>query len=152
MNDLKLVAIAKDGNPSENIGPLPEIAREVGAANAAFYEAVGFVPPWIAYFALRESDIVGTCAFKGRPGSTGVEIAYFTFPDHEGRGIGTAMARRLLTIAHSESSEIPVIAHTLPEKNASTAILSRLGFVCEGEVEDPDDGTVWRWGRRASAN
>ena len=42
-----------------------------------------------------------------------------------------------------------VLAHTLPEANASTAVLERLGFACEGLVTDPEDGPVWRWSRMA---
>jgi RimJ/RimL family protein N-acetyltransferase len=38
-----------------------------------------------------------------------------------------------------------VIAHTLPEENASNRALRRNGFRLAGEVEDPEDGRVWRW-------
>jgi len=33
----------------------------------------------------------------------------------------------------------------VPEENASTRILRRLGLQLLGPVEDPEDGTVWRW-------
>ena len=55
------------------------------------------------------------------------------------------MARRLLLRA-TESPAVRVVrAHTLPERNASTRILERVGFVRAGEAHDPDAGTVWRW-------
>ena len=38
-----------------------------------------------------------------------------------------------------------VIAHTLPERNASCAVLNRNGFTLESEIIDPEDGPVWRW-------
>jgi hypothetical protein len=38
-----------------------------------------------------------------------------------------------------------VFAQTLPEENASTAILKKLGFTLVGSVQHPDDGTVWEW-------
>jgi RimJ/RimL family protein N-acetyltransferase len=38
-----------------------------------------------------------------------------------------------------------VLAHTLPQENPSTGVLRRNGFVRDGEAEDPDEGTVWRW-------
>jgi hypothetical protein len=41
-----------------------------------------------------------------------------------------------------------VIAHTLPEENASTRALRGNGFAHAGEVIDPEDGRVWRWERR----
>jgi len=45
-----------------------------------------------------------------------------------------------------ESGEVRVVrAHTLPERNASTAILERLGFAHVGTAEDPEEGPMWRW-------
>ncbi len=38
-------------------------------------------------------------------------------------------------------------AHTLPAPNASTRVLAKCGFERTGEVEDPEDGLVWRWER-----
>jgi RimJ/RimL family protein N-acetyltransferase len=38
-----------------------------------------------------------------------------------------------------------VIAHTLPENNASTHILDKIGFTFAGEIEHPEDGLIWRW-------
>ena len=87
---------------------------------------------------------VGTCAFKTPPNEEGVEIAYFTFPEHEGRGVATRMAKRLVEIAEIEGVR-PVRAQTLPEENASTSILKKLGFKCVGPVQHPEDGTVWEW-------
>jgi len=37
-----------------------------------------------------------------------------------------------------------VIAHTLPERNASNHVLEKLGFVFDGEVHEDDD-VVWRF-------
>ena len=38
-------------------------------------------------------------------------------------------------------------AHTLPERNASTSVLTKAGFELLGAVVDPEDGLVWRWER-----
>lgn len=105
-------------------------------------------PRWGGYLAIEETNavVVGTCAFKDAPSEDGtVEIAYFTFPSHEGRGYGTAMARGLVSIASSSGLVRRVIAHTQPEENASTAILKKVGMRFDGEVQDPEDGRVWRW-------
>jgi RimJ/RimL family protein N-acetyltransferase len=40
-----------------------------------------------------------------------------------------------------------VIAHTLAEPNASTRVLANLGFEHTQTIEDPEDGTIWRWER-----
>ena len=126
-----------------------EIARirDVVQQNEAFRHLTGAPTLWGAYLAIdvESRQVVGTCGFKGVPAPTGeVEIAYYTFPAFEGRGVGTAMAAELVAIARRSGAR-GVIAHTLPEPNASTRILGRLGFAHAGTVVDPEDGPVWRW-------
>jgi GNAT superfamily N-acetyltransferase len=95
--------------------------------------------------------IVGTCGFKAPPDDDGVvEIAYFTFPDFEGRGCGSAMAIGLVERARRAVGVRRLRAHTLPERNASTRILEKAGFDFLGEVIDPEDGPVWRWERMST--
>jgi ribosomal-protein-alanine N-acetyltransferase len=142
---VRLVQIGEDGAPAERLNPLPEVAREACAATAALYGRVGFDPPWIGYLALSGPDVVGTCAFKTAPRLAKVEIAYFTFPAFEGQGIATAMARALIEIARTSDRTIELTAQTLPEPNASNAILRKLGFTFFGPVDDPDEGLVWEW-------
>jgi [ribosomal protein S5]-alanine N-acetyltransferase len=55
------------------------------------------------------------------------------------------MARALISVAHSSPLVHHVIAHTLPERNPSTSVLRSVGMRFVDEVEDPDDGPVWRW-------
>jgi RimJ/RimL family protein N-acetyltransferase len=142
---IRLVQIGHDGNPAESLNPLPEVAREACAATAALYDRVGFDPPWIGYLALSGQDVVGTCAFKTGPRLGKVEIAYFTFPPFEGQGIATAMALALIEIARTADRTIELTAQTLPEPNASNAILRKLGFQFFGTGNDPEAGTLWEW-------
>ena len=103
---------------------------------------------WGGYFAVDEDtrEVVGSCAFKSAPTDEGtVEIAYFTYPGYEGRGYATGMARKLIDLASSSPAVRRVVAHTLPETNASTRVLHRVGMTLVGEVVDPEDGRVWRW-------
>jgi ribosomal-protein-alanine N-acetyltransferase len=87
---------------------------------------------------------VGLCSFKAEPNDAGeVEIAYYTFPHREGRGIATAMVHELTERASRCVSL--VIAHTLPIENASAKVLRRCGYQRSDEVIDPEDGLVWRW-------
>ena len=109
------------------------------------YSRSGFDPPWTGYIALCEAVVVGTCAFKSAPCDDRLEIAYYTMPSHEGRGIATAMAQELIEVARSERPEITVTAQTLPEENASTAILRKLGFAHAGILHTVEDGDVWEW-------
>ncbi|MDP2653068.1 MAG: GNAT family N-acetyltransferase [Candidatus Omnitrophota bacterium] len=131
--------------PLARAGKLPE---QVLAATASFYRRAGFHPPWVSYLAVAGGEAVGCCSFKSGPRDGCVEIAYFTFPPHEGKGFATKMAEGLIAIAGRQDKVLRVTARTLPEENASTAIMKKLGFVNQGPVQDPEDGTVWEWSRR----
>jgi RimJ/RimL family protein N-acetyltransferase len=74
-----------------------------------------------------------------------VEISYGTVPKYEGRGHATDMARAMIGIAFASPAVRRVIAHTLPEPNASSRVLHKAGLTKTGEVIDPEDGRVWRW-------
>ena len=103
--------------------------------------------PWTGYLAfLDEETLIGVCAFKDIPDRwKRVEIAYYTYLVYKRRGYGTAMARGLVDIASKSGLASAVIAHTLRKENASARICRRLNFECRGEVNDPEDGIVWRW-------
>jgi [ribosomal protein S5]-alanine N-acetyltransferase len=102
-------------------------------------------PPWCGYIGRRDGVPAGYGGFKAPPSETGeVEIAYLTFPKFEHQGVATDIAAELVEIAKRENL-LAVCAHTLPEENASTAVLRRNGFVRDGEAHDPGEGTVWRW-------
>ncbi len=57
------------------------------------------------------------------------------------------MAQRLLDMAQASEDVQEAIAHTLPERNASTRVLEKIGMRRIGDVIDPEDGPVWRWAR-----
>lgn len=142
---MKLIPISASGMPAQPIDQLPAVATEVGSAYVGLYQTVGFIPPWFGYFALEDSGCIGTCGFKGPPANNRVEIAYFTFPEYEGRGHATQMARELLRIAWSAEPSVTVAAQTLPNESASTSILRKLGFVLVDTLTHPEDGKVWEW-------
>ncbi len=119
---------------------------DICRSTLAMYPAGGPVHPWIGYLAEVDGEIVGTCAFKAPPDENGAEIAYFTFPAYEGRGVATSMASELVAIAGRAGAE-EVRAQTLPNVNASTRILEKLGFSRAGTVMHPEDGEVWEWKR-----
>ncbi|MDZ4754497.1 MAG: GNAT family N-acetyltransferase [Phycisphaerae bacterium] len=142
---MELVAITRYGAPAKPIGELPPVGYEVRMRYAELYETGAFVPPWIGYFAVSDALCVGTCGFKTPPVDHRVEIAYFTFPEHEGRGIATQMAKALIALARAADPTLVVAAQTLPEENASAAILRRLGFAMVGIAHDDEAGPVWEW-------
>lgn len=144
---MKLIAIAAMGEPVKTLPGLPDLAMQVGLAYRQLYLVVGFTPPWIGYLAQENDVCVGSCGFKGPPVNKRVEIAYFTFPEYEGRGFATQMARELLRIVSEADAEIITTAQTLPRESASTAILKKLEFALIGSVNHPEDGEVWEWQR-----
>jgi RimJ/RimL family protein N-acetyltransferase len=147
MDMLELLAIEHDGQLRGSVGELGESVRDALAATVDFYGAVGFDEPWISYLAVIGSTPVGICSFKSAPVGGRVEIGYFTFPGHEGRGVATAMAGELIAIAATYDPSVLVTAQTLPEPGASHRVLEKLGFRKVGTVEHPQDGTVLEWHR-----
>jgi RimJ/RimL family protein N-acetyltransferase len=142
---LTLVEITAEGRPATPVAEMPDIAAEIMTATADMYRTSGFAPPWIGYLAVHEDRLVGTCAFKCAPVDESVEIAYFTFPGFEGRGIATAMAKELIALARATRPGIIVTAQTRAERNASNAILGELGFKFTGQLLHPEDGEIWEW-------
>ncbi len=80
--------------PSQSV-PNEGNCQMVFAMQQEYYLKVGYSTPWIGYFAVENGQYIGTCAFKGKPEDNRVEIAYFTFPEHEGKGFATRCAENL---------------------------------------------------------
>ena len=58
--------------------------------------------------------------------------------------LATAATRAMLEEAFGDDRVAAVVAHTLPERNASNRVLEKTGFSFDGEGED-DGETVWRF-------
>ena len=130
----------------------PHEKAELSAAWLALLDGSTSADPWIHGFMLVHrisGDVIGRCGFKGPPEADGVvEIAYGVAPEHQGKGYATEAAAALVSYAFSNEQVRVVRAHTLPEPNASTRVLTKCGFQRVGEVIDPEDGLVWRWERQ----
>src|SRR5258706_16333203 len=134
---MHLVSIPRDGNVSLSGITLPDIAASVVASTVQLYARRGYVEPWVGYLAIEGGKCVGGYGFTSPPAEAVVEIAYFTFPDFERRGIATRMVQRLISIAQECDPSVRIIAHTLTEENASNHILKKLGFAFTGTVDHP---------------
>lgn len=111
-----------------------------------YYAKIGFVKPWIGYFASMDGQvIIGAGGFKGKPINKKVEIAYSTFKEYEGQGIGKEICTLLVELSLKTDSTLIITARTLENKNSSASILKHCGFSCKGTVQDEEDGTVWEW-------
>ena len=55
------------------------------------------------------------------------------------------MTCELIRIAREADPAVAIIAQTLPEENASTAVLKKNGFEFEKKFDHIEDGKVWQW-------
>jgi RimJ/RimL family protein N-acetyltransferase len=105
--------------------------------------------PWSLGFARVHGGrrlVAGMAGFKGPPGEDGVvEITYGVAPSFQNQGLATEPTRALLAFADADPRVRLVLAHTLRGPTASARVPARCGFTCRGEVEDLEDGVVWRW-------
>lgn len=134
----------------------PEDKKELSPDWLALVEAADAPDPCIHGFVLRRRDtdeVIGRIGFKGPPTAEGVvEIAYGIDPEHQSQGYATEAAEALTAFALGQKPVRAVWAHTLPEANASTRVLTKCGFRCVGDVMDPEDGLVWRWEKAGTEN
>jgi [ribosomal protein S5]-alanine N-acetyltransferase len=125
------------------------VSDDVSPAWTASLRTIQGSDPWRLGFGVIDKEtrtVIGAASFKGPPDTNGtVEIAYGIVPSFEGRGYATEAARALIDFAQSDDKVRQIIAHTMPEANASTRVLKKCGFTFAGEVIDPEDGRVWRW-------
>ena len=92
------------------------------------------------------AEIAAKLASIAPPAADGfVEIAYGVAREYQGKGYATEAAQALTDYAFASGKVRVVLAHTRPEPNASTRVLTKCGFRRIGEVIDPEDGLVWRW-------
>ena len=128
----------------------PEDRAEVSDAWLAGLDQPG-AEPWMLGFKVVERASgaeIGSCGFKAPPADGMVELAYGVAEEFRGRGYATEAAAAAAKFA-MDSGEVSVVrAHTRLGPNASTRVLERCGFLCLGEVIDPEDGLVWRWEKR----
>jgi ribosomal-protein-alanine N-acetyltransferase len=126
-------------------------SEEVSPAWLASLRTSVAADPWVHGFAVvhrERGSVIGSAGFKGPPDDEGmVEIAYGIVPAFQGRGYATEAAQALVAYAFGSGRVSLVRAHTLSTPNASTRVLAKCGFHFVGEVEDPEDGRVWRWER-----
>jgi RimJ/RimL family protein N-acetyltransferase len=129
---------------------LHELSRSIAQHSLEFMRTFSLETPamWFGYLVVEgaSQQMVGTCSYKGPPDGGAIEIAFFTFPGFEGRGMGTAMAQFLVEQATRLPGVKTVIAHTTPGSSASTRILEKAGLTLAGPALE-DGQEVWRWRR-----
>ena len=119
--------------------------QEIFKSYPAYYYKVGYNPPWIGYFVIRDEAVVGVGGFVGKPKDGAVEIAYGTFKSFEGQGIASFACKQLISITKSVDPLFILTAKPTPEHNAPAKILSGNGFEFTGIVQDEGIGDAWHW-------
>jgi [ribosomal protein S5]-alanine N-acetyltransferase len=125
----------------EDFASAMKVSREKLRANSA-------LSGWWTHLLLVGAPpmVVGVCGYAGPPAADGVvEIAYAIAPSYRGQGLATLAAAELTRRAFRDVRVRLVCAHTLPEHNASTRVLEKLGISFVGYANDVDEGPVWRW-------
>jgi RimJ/RimL family protein N-acetyltransferase len=89
-------------------------------------------------------ELVGWGGFKGPPRDEVVELGYEIAESRWGRGLATAATRAMLAEAFEHDEVTRVIAHTLPERNASNRVLEKAGFAYDGDAREGGE-VVWRF-------
>ncbi len=122
---------------------------EVSEAFLERLHAATVSDPWTDGFGIVHpagNILIGLCSFGGPPTADGkVEISYGIAPSYRQRGFATEAAKMLIARALASGRVRTLLAHTLPERNASTKVLEKCGFALQGEVMHPEDGLIWRW-------
>lgn len=111
-------------------------------------EAVAAKPGdrWGPRFFVTEDplELVGWGGFKGAPRDGTIELGYEIAEPRRERGLATAAARAMVAEAFADPAVTEVIAHTLPERNASNRVLEKLGFRFAEETKEGEQA-VWRF-------
>jgi [ribosomal protein S5]-alanine N-acetyltransferase len=103
---------------------------------------------WWTYFPIHKNDnrLIGSGGYKGKPTTDGtVELGYEITPGYRNLGLATEMTNGLIENAFKDNSVKIIIAHTLGQQNPSTKVLQKCGFTKVQEINDPDDGLLWKW-------
>jgi len=102
--------------------------------------------PWGPRFFLtgEPPELVGWGGFKGAPENGAIEIGYEIAESRQEQGLATAAAKAMVEEALADPAVTEVVAHTLPERNASNRVLEKVGFRF-AEATHEGDTPVWRY-------
>jgi [ribosomal protein S5]-alanine N-acetyltransferase len=148
-----LEALIEGAEPFENAFGMKVIEGYLEFPEALPYslkqlQSGGMAEPWASYLFIHTADnaLIGMGGYKGGPDANGmVEIGYGVAPAYRGRGYASEAAQGMMQYAFEQDTVKQVWAHTLAEANASVRVLTKCGFTRTQEINDPDDGKIWRW-------
>jgi [ribosomal protein S5]-alanine N-acetyltransferase len=141
---MKLIPIKETFEENEEFIDHP-LCQDILPMSVDYYKKIGYVAPWIGYFAQHNGKLVGSAGFKGAPVNGKIEIAYGTFEEFQNQGMGTEICKQLVEISLQTDPSVKITARTLENDSYSAKILINNHFTAVGTVIDPEDGEVWEW-------
>ena len=97
--------------------------------------------PWLMQAVVLGVDqVIGNAGFKGVPVDGQTELGYSIEPDHRRQGHASTVVHLLLDRARSEPTADRVIARIDPDNAASIGVVTKAGFVPDGEWMSPRAG------------
>jgi len=148
LHRLEANAIEKMELGNEDSREFHQMIATVLAETRAFMERQGTQAPWLSYLAYdpQRGGLVGNCSFKGSPTAEGeVEIGFVTFPQFEGHGYATEMARQLIELVREQGGVRRIVAVSQAEHPAASRVLEKHGFVPVDRYEDEEHGPLQEW-------
>ena len=98
---------------------------------------------WTMHALVRDDEIVGNAGFKGAPDEHGeIELGYRVLTAHRRQGLALSAARLLVERAKQEPAVTRVLATISPDNAASIGVITKAGFIPDGDRMHP------RWGRQ----
>uniref|UniRef100_H2YVI2 N-acetyltransferase domain-containing protein n=1 Tax=Ciona savignyi TaxID=51511 RepID=H2YVI2_CIOSA len=86
-------------------------------------------------FETKTSKLIGMCGFVNISDRNGW-IGYWLGSDFTGKGLMTQCCRKVMEIGFQKLKLKKLIIHAKPENRKSQAVAERLGFVCNGELQN----------------
>lgn len=113
---------------------LGDAERYIDVKFLQVYAALGF---GMYAVALKESaELIGMAGLVKRDHLAHADLGFALLPEYEGRGIALEAASAVLEFARETLQLDPLLAIVMPENSRSIALLQKLGFVFEQELND----------------
>lgn len=95
---------------------------------------------WLMQAVVLGDAVIGNAGFKGAPRDAEVELGYSITPELRRRGHASAVVALLLDRARRSGQVDRVIARIDPDNLASIGVVTKAGFVPDGEYLSPRSG------------
>ena len=95
---------------------------------------------WLMQAVVLGDDVIGNAGFKGAPHDAQVELGYSIAPEHRRRGHASTVVGLLLDRAQRDGQIDRVIARIDPDNQASIGVVTKAGFVPDGDYLSPRSG------------